>query len=89
MAAQKSSWLMRLMREIHQEVNYSVPLYCDNLSTIQLAENLVFYSRTKYMEVHYHFIRESAKWRESNQDKGTSARYVYKKFSLFKGHRVS
>ncbi len=34
------------------------PLYCDNQSTIRLAENPVFHARTKHVEVHYHFVRE-------------------------------
>ena len=37
---------------------YRYQLYCDNLSSIQLARNPVFHARTKHIEVHYHFIRE-------------------------------
>ncbi|KAL0352259.1 UNVERIFIED_CONTAM: Retrovirus-related Pol polyprotein from transposon TNT 1-94 [Sesamum calycinum] len=37
---------------------YGVPLYCDNLSAMQLAENPIFHARTKHVEAHYHFIRE-------------------------------
>ena len=33
-------------------------IYCDNISAILLAKNLVFHARTKHIEVHYHFIRE-------------------------------
>ena len=35
-----------------------VVIYCDNLSSIQLARNIVYHERTKHIEVHYHFIRE-------------------------------
>ena len=35
-----------------------VIIYCDNLSSIQLAKNPVYHARTKHIEVHYHFIRE-------------------------------
>ncbi len=35
-----------------------VVIYCDNLSSIQLARNPVFHAWTKHIEVHYHFIRE-------------------------------
>ncbi|KAL6312965.1 hypothetical protein AAG906_038534 [Vitis piasezkii] len=58
MAAQESTWLIRLMNDLHQLVDYAVPLYCDNQSTVRLAENPVFHARTKHVEVHYHFIRE-------------------------------
>ena len=33
-------------------------IYCDNLSSIQLAKNPVFHARTKHIEVHYNFVRE-------------------------------
>ena len=58
MAAQESTWLIRLMNDLHQPVDYAVPLYCDNQSAIRLAENPVFHARTKHVEVHYHFIRK-------------------------------
>lgn len=58
MAAQESTWLIQLMNNLHQPVDYVVPLYCDNQSAICLAENPIFHARTKHVEVHYHFIRE-------------------------------
>ena len=33
-------------------------LWCDNLSALALAYNLVFHARTMHIEVNYHFIRE-------------------------------
>ncbi len=35
-----------------------VVIYCDNISSILLANNLVYHARTKHIEVHYHFIRK-------------------------------
>ena len=58
MAAQESTWLIQLMNNLHQLVDYAVPLYCDNQSAIRLMENPVFHARTKHVEVHYHFIKE-------------------------------
>ncbi|KAE8732274.1 hypothetical protein F3Y22_tig00002237pilonHSYRG01326 [Hibiscus syriacus] len=58
MAAQESTWLIQLMNNLHQPVDYAIPLYCDNQSTIRLAENHVFHARTKHVEAHYHFVRE-------------------------------
>lgn len=57
-AAQESTWLILLMKDLHQKVDYAVPLHCDNQSAVRLAENPVFHARTKHVEVHYHFLRE-------------------------------
>ncbi|KAL7598636.1 hypothetical protein Lser_V15G26849 [Lactuca serriola] len=44
MAAQECVWLVQLLKDLKQEVNYSVPLFCDNLSSIQFAENPTFHA---------------------------------------------
>ena len=33
-------------------------LWCDNVSALTIASNLVFHARTKHIEVNYHFVRE-------------------------------
>jgi len=59
MAAQESTWLKQLMEDLHQPTEYQVRIFfCDNLSSIRLAETPVFHARTKHIEVHYHYIRE-------------------------------
>ncbi len=35
-----------------------VVIYCDNISSILLANNPVYHVMTKHIKVHYHFIRE-------------------------------
>ncbi len=35
-----------------------IVIYCDNINSILLANNLVYHVKTKHIEVHYHFIRE-------------------------------
>jgi hypothetical protein len=32
-------------------------LFCDNISAINISKNLVLHSRTKHIEIRYHFIR--------------------------------
>jgi len=39
-------------------VDAPVVIYCDNISSILLANDPVYHARTKHIEVHYHFIRE-------------------------------
>ncbi|KAJ9557755.1 hypothetical protein OSB04_012369 [Centaurea solstitialis] len=35
-----------------------IPIYCDNTSTIAIANNPVLHSKTKHIEIRYHFIRD-------------------------------
>ncbi|MCO5602312.1 hypothetical protein L7F22_056442 [Adiantum nelumboides] len=57
-AACEVAWLELLLGDLGIQVQMSVVIHCDNLSSIQLARNPVFHARTKHIEVHYHFIRE-------------------------------
>jgi hypothetical protein len=38
-----------------------VPLLCDNMSAISVAKNPVLHSRTKHIDVRFHFLREHSK----------------------------
>ncbi|KAJ9542936.1 hypothetical protein OSB04_029442 [Centaurea solstitialis] len=35
-----------------------IPIFCDNTSAIAIANNLVLHSKTKHIEIRYHFIRD-------------------------------
>nr|GEU63741.1 retrovirus-related Pol polyprotein from transposon TNT 1-94 [Tanacetum cinerariifolium] len=35
-----------------------VPIFCDNTSVIPISNNLVLHSRTKHIDIRYHFIRD-------------------------------
>lgn len=58
MVAQESTWLIQLMNDLYQQIDYAIPLYCNNQSAIRLVENPIFHAKTKHMEVHYHFVRK-------------------------------
>ena len=58
MAACEIAWLLKLLQDLGNEVPGAVTLYCDNMSSIQLANNPVFHVRTNQIEVHYHFVRK-------------------------------
>lgn len=58
MAAQEFMWLIQFLKDLNCSINYVVPLFCDNQSTICLAENPILHARTKHVAIHYHFIRE-------------------------------
>jgi hypothetical protein len=56
-AAKEALWLTRLVRELGiQQVR--VMLCCDSQSAIYLAKNQVYHTRTKYIDVRFHKIRE-------------------------------
>ena len=58
MAACEVAWLRKLLHSFDYDILHPVTLFCDNMSSIQLANNPVFHARRKHIEVHYHYIRE-------------------------------
>lgn len=58
MATQECIWLKRLIQEMLSALDHPIPIHCDSESAIKLAGNPVFHARTKYIETHYHFVRE-------------------------------
>ena len=55
-ASKEMIWLQGFLKELGKERENSV-LHCDSQSAIHLAKNPVFHSRTKHIQVRYHFIR--------------------------------
>jgi hypothetical protein len=53
-------WLQKLLSSLGQLVDVPIVIYCDNISSILLANNPVYHARTKLIEVHYHFIKEKS-----------------------------
>jgi hypothetical protein len=49
-------WLQRFMEELEKKQENS-RLYCDNQSAIHIANNSTFHSKTKHIQLRYHFIR--------------------------------
>ncbi len=45
-------------------MNAPVLIYCDNISSILLANNPVYHARTKHIQVQYHFIKEKVLTKE-------------------------
>ncbi len=51
-------WLQKLLSDFGQSMDARIVIYCDNISSILLANNPVYHAKTKHIEVHNHFIRE-------------------------------
>ena len=52
------SWVRMILKDLGIFLCSPPTIWCDNLSALALASNLVFHARTKHVEVDYHFIRE-------------------------------
>jgi len=50
-------WLQSFLKELGK-INGNGILYSDSQSVIFLAKNLAFHSRTKHIQIKYHFIRQ-------------------------------
>jgi hypothetical protein len=57
-------WMRQTLRDYGYRLS-KVPLLCDNESAIHMADNSVEHSRTKYIDIWYHFLRD-------HQQKGVS-----------------
>jgi hypothetical protein len=51
-------WIRMVLKDLGVFLPDPPLLWCDNLSALALASNLVFHAKTKHIEVDYHFIRE-------------------------------
>ncbi|CAL9014472.1 unnamed protein product [Prunus brigantina] len=51
------SWFRALFQDLHLPAPCP-KLWCDNISALSLASNPVFHSRTRHVEVDYHYVRE-------------------------------
>ena len=52
------TWLSFLLRDIGVPLLDPPRLFCDNLSALHMTVNPVFHSRTKHIQLDYHFVRE-------------------------------
>ena len=50
-------WIAQQLRDLGVDLK-GIPIKCDNTSAICITKNPVQHSRTKYIEVRYHFIRD-------------------------------
>ncbi|KAJ9561348.1 hypothetical protein OSB04_006508 [Centaurea solstitialis] len=50
-------WLRNQLQDYDIQLS-KIPIFCDNTSAIAIANNPVLHSKTKHIEVRYHFIRD-------------------------------
>ena len=57
-AAKEAIWIQHVLTELGLIQKSSTTLKCDNQSVIQLANNLVYHSKTKHIDLSTHYIRD-------------------------------
>jgi hypothetical protein len=50
-------WMIATLRDFGLEFRH-VPLLCDNTSAISVAKSLVLHSKTKHIDIRFHFLRD-------------------------------
>ena len=51
-------WMKRFLQELDlKQRDYRV--HCDSQSVIDLSKNIMYYARTKHIDVRYHWIRKA------------------------------
>jgi len=65
-AAKDILWIHKILKEFSFLHNLSLPstLYCDNQGAICLSKDATFHGRTKHIDVHFHFIRQTVTSRD-------------------------
>ena len=58
LAAKEAIWLRALLKETGRPANGPTIIYCDNQGAQALAKNPEYHTRTKHIDVRWHFIRE-------------------------------
>ncbi|KAM3308877.1 secreted RxLR effector protein like [Capsicum chacoense] len=51
-------WLRRMLAELQHKQESATGIYCDNKASIAMTKNPSFHSRTKHIDVRFHFIHD-------------------------------
>ena len=57
-AMKEAIWMKNFVNEIRGPQGKVIGIYCDNQGAIALAKDNKFHSRTKHIDLCYHFVRE-------------------------------
>ncbi len=52
------SWIVSFFRELERPISRPIVFYSDSINAITIAYDLARYSRTKYILLKYHYVRE-------------------------------
>ena len=57
-ATQEAIWLRGLLKDLNYCAKIATMIFQDNQGCIALAKNPVYHSRTKHIDIKFHFLRE-------------------------------
>lgn len=57
-------WMKQTLKYIQVDFLDPISIMCDNSSVINISKNPVMHSRTKHIEIKYHFLREKVAGKE-------------------------
>ena len=58
LATCQAIWLRRMLAELQHKQESTTEIYCDDKASISMTKNPNFHSRTKHIDVRFHFIRD-------------------------------
>ncbi|XP_047335591.1 secreted RxLR effector protein 161-like [Impatiens glandulifera] len=58
-ATKQVVWLRKILEDMGEKQDMATVLFCDSKSAISMSKNAVFHSRTKHINLKYHYIREA------------------------------
>jgi hypothetical protein len=68
-AAKQGQWIRALLRELdagrYLPASQEMPMFSDNQSCIAVAKDPIAHSRTKHIDVRYHYVRELVSYRKA------------------------
>ena len=57
-AVQEATWMRQLLEDLHNGQFEPTVILEDNQSTICIAQNAQYHSKTKHIDIKYHYVRE-------------------------------
>ena len=57
-ATQEAKWMRQLLKDLQSKLTEPTVLHEDNQSAICIAQNPQYHSKTKHIDIKYHFVRE-------------------------------
>ena len=95
LATQEAVWLRRLLASIGQQQKIPTTIFEDNQGTISMSRNPRNHSRTKHIDIKFHFVREAIERHETDIVHCTTQDMVADTFTkglpkpAFERHRIS